>query len=129
MNTSIRTVIRALTLGLLAVAGAITNPHDTAHAAYPDREAVRVRISDLNLATPRGTAILYERIRNAARTVCGPVDIALVEEVVVWDKCVDQSIANAVAKVDNANLTAYYLAHTRRHAIAKEEIAQAGHAH
>jgi UrcA family protein len=86
---------------------------------------VKVRISDLDLASPEGTATLYMRIRNAARTVCPTMDIRLLEEKTVWDRCVNESIANAVSKVGSANLTAYYLATTHRsHALATAQISK-----
>jgi UrcA family protein len=131
MTNFTRTPSRLLSLGLLVVAGAILFPPDTAHAASRsgDPHSVTVRFSDLDLNTAQGTATLYARIRNAARTVCGPVDIGLVEEKQIWDHCVDWSLAAAVAKLANAKLTAYYLARTRsRHAVVAADIAQAGHA-
>jgi len=120
MNSSTRNVLRFLTLGLLVLAGASVSSHNVARGAAPDRSAssVKVLIADLDLTKPQGTATLYKRIRNAARTVCGPVDISLLAEKMIWDRCVEQSTADAVLKVDNTSLTAYYLAHTRRaHAI------------
>jgi UrcA family protein len=90
---------------------------------------VKVLFSDLDLSKPHGTATLYTRIRNAARTVCGPVDIALVEEKANWDQCVEQSTANAVAKVGDADLTAYYLAKTHRsYAIGTAQVSRPEHA-
>jgi UrcA family protein len=115
MNTLIRTPFRLLPLALLALACASISPQNVARAAGWSRDApsVTVSFSDLDLSKPRGTATPYTRIRSAARTVCGTVDIRLVEEV-NWGQCVDQSIANAVAEVGDPNLTAYYLAKTHR---------------
>ena len=130
MNSSTRTVLRFLTLGLLALAGASVNPQNVAHGADQGRGAssMKVLIADLDLTKPQGTATLYGRIRNAARTVCGPVDIGLLQEKMIWDRCVNLSIANAVAKVGNANLTAYYLAHTNRsHAIVTAQASTPVH--
>jgi UrcA family protein len=128
MNTSARTAFRVLQLALVAVAGLSVNPQNVARAADPGRDAppaVKVRISDLDLTSPEGTATLYTRIRNAARTVCGTVDIRLLEEKADWDRCVNESIANAVAKVGSDNLTVYYLARTHRsHALATAQISK-----
>jgi UrcA family protein len=131
MNTSIRTPFRLLPLALLALACASVSPQNVARAAGWSRDApsVTVSFSDLDLSKPRGTATLYTRIRNAARTVCGTIDIALVEEKVNWDECVDRSIANAVAKVGDPSLTAYYLAKTHRsYAIDTAQISRPQHA-
>jgi UrcA family protein len=128
MNTLARTAFRFLQLALVALAGLSVNPQNVAHAADPGRDAppsVKVRISDLNLTSPEGAATLYTRIRNAARTVCGTVDTRLLEEKVDWDGCVNESIANAVAKVGSANLTAYHLARKHRsHALATAQISK-----
>ena len=128
MKTLTRTAFRFLQLALVALAGLSVNPQNVARAADPGRDAppsVKVRISDLDLASPEGTATLYMRIRNAARTVCGTMDIRLLEEKTVWDRCVNESIANAVTEVGSANLTAYYLARTHRsHALATAQISK-----
>jgi UrcA family protein len=128
MKTLARTAFRFLQLALVALAGLSVNPQNVARAADPGRDAppsVKVRISDLDLATPEGTATLYMRIRNAARTVCPTMDIRLLEEKAVWDRCVNEAIANAVTKVGSANLTAYYLARTHRsHALATAQISK-----
>jgi len=128
MSTSTRTAFRFLPLALVALAGLSFDPQNAARAADFGRDAppsVKVSFSELDLAKPEGTAILYLRIRNAARTVCGPVDIRLLEEWAYWTQCVNESIANAVAKVGNANLTAYYLAKTNRsHVITTAQISK-----
>jgi UrcA family protein len=117
MNTSARTVFRSLPFALITFGGVIANPHNVARAGSLSRNipaSVTVSFADLDLTKPQGTAILYRRIRNAAQAVCGPVDIALQEERAYWTRCVDESIANAVAKVGNTSLTAYYLAKANR---------------
>ena len=116
MNTSIRTALGLLPLAMLVFTGSGLNPLSVASASDYGRDppSVRVLIADLDLTKPQGTATLYTRIRSAARSVCGPVDGALLEEKVLWSKCVSDAIGNAVAKVGNANLTNYYLAKTGR---------------
>jgi UrcA family protein len=102
---------------------------DSRNAAYaaPGREySVRVSVKDLDLATPAGAVTAYARIRNAARSVCGAIDIALPEEKAAWDKCVDGAIGRAVAAVGGARLTDYYRAKTHRpHSITTAQISQA----
>jgi len=76
--------------------------------------SVTVSLRDLDLTTHVGVAAAYSRIRNAARSVCGPVDIFLAEERAARDQCVDEAILRAVTGLGSANLTDYYLAKTHR---------------
>jgi UrcA family protein len=105
-------------LALLFLVAASVNPQSVAHAADRSHEAQRslkVSFADLNLTNRHGTVTLYTRIRNAARTVCGPApDISFIDERADWSRCVNDAIADAVAKVGNANLTDYYLVKTNR---------------
>jgi len=127
MNTATRSAYPIVALALAVLAGVILSPQNVARATVRSRyapPAVTVSFRDLDLTTPQGTAILYLRIRNAARSVCGPRDTVFVEERTRWSECVDESIANAVAKVGNARLTAYHQARTGRHrATATAQIA------
>jgi UrcA family protein len=112
VNTSVQAIFRLLPVALVAAQGFIVTPENVARAAPLGDDtlaSVTVSFSDLDLSKPQGTAVLYLRIRNAARVVCGPVDIALLEEQASWVRCVNEAIATGVAKVGNANLTAYYL--------------------
>ena len=125
MNTAKRTAVRVLSIAVAVAAGAGFNPWNLARASDPGREppSVKVLVRDLDLRTPVGVATLYARIRNAARSVCGDVDIRLLEERQGWDRCVDQAIGDAVARVGSARLTDYYLAKTHRaHAVATAQI-------
>jgi UrcA family protein len=125
MTRSLRRLLQLLALTLCALVAMIVGPQMAARAADRQPPSVRVSFSDLDLARQQGTATLYRRIRNAARAVCGPVDVSLAEDRLNWERCVDQSIANAVARVGNANLTAYYLANTHRgRAILAAQIAK-----
>jgi UrcA family protein len=64
-----------------------------------------VKYSDLNMASPSGARVLYERIRAAAQSACN----------YFWFKtdadearCLQNTIANAVTKVNQPALTAVY---------------------
>ena len=79
--------------------------------------SVTVRYHDLNLNNPEGIATLYKRIHDAAIEVCKPLKGPLVADRIfwiTWDECFDPAIANAVKAVNNENLSAYHLQHTRR---------------
>jgi UrcA family protein len=78
-----------------------------------EQQSVRVLVKDLDLGTHAGVVTLYLRIRNAARFVCGYADSIFLEEKAAWDRCVHKAIENAVAQVDSANFTDFYLARTR----------------
>ena len=116
MKTSIRTALRALPLALAVIAGTSVSPQNVARAVdhWGAPRSVKVSFSDLDLTKPQGAAALYARIRNAARSVCGPVDGHLLEEKAAWTECVNAAIGDAVATVGNANLTNYYQPKTNR---------------
>jgi UrcA family protein len=75
-------------------------------AADPNSSAsINVKYADLNITSPAGAATLYERIRAAAVGACN----------FFWFKtdadearCVQQTIANAVTKVNQPALSAVY---------------------
>jgi UrcA family protein len=122
-----RTALQVLPVAVVMMAGSCIDSRNTAYAAV-GREPLSVRVSvrDLDLTTHAGAARLYQRIRNAARSVCGPVDGALPGEKAAWDRCVDEAIGSAVAKLGSAKLTEHYLARTHRpHSITTAEISKA----
>ena len=104
MNTSVpSTGLR----GLIATAifGALASSFSAVSAADPNSASVTVKYADLNIASPSGARVLYERIRVAAHTACS----------YFWFKtaahearCVQNTIAEAVAKVNEPALSAVY---------------------
>ena len=127
MHISKRTALQVLPVAVAMMADSCIDSRNAAYAA-PGREppSVTVSVKDLNLTTHAGAVTAYARIRNAARSVCGSVDIALPQEKAAWDKCVDEAIGGAVAKLGRAMLTDYYLAKTHRpHLITTAGISQA----
>jgi UrcA family protein len=115
MSVHKRTVLQVLTVVLAMTSGACVDSGNAAYAA-PSRKptSVRVPVKDLDLTTHVGVIALYRRIRAAARSVCGDADIVFLEQRAESDRCVDEAIGNAVAKVGNAGLTDYYLTKTHR---------------
>jgi UrcA family protein len=109
-----RTELHVLTLITVMTAGTCIDSRSGAYATGREPPAIRVSVRDLDLTTYAGAAALYWRIRNAARSLCGQVDIVFPEEIAAWHRCVDESIGSAVAKVHSANLTDYYQAKTHR---------------
>jgi UrcA family protein len=64
-----------------------------------------VKYSDLNLTSAAGATQLYNRIRGAARFVCGEEGRRL-EEQIVWNDCFHTSVSDAVSAVHSPLLSA-----------------------
>ncbi len=73
---------------------------------------VTVKFADLDISRSQGAAVLYGRIRTAARNVCSPLDRGDPLENIEFNSCVRQSIADAVSAVNAPALTAVHAAKT-----------------
>jgi UrcA family protein len=75
-----------------------------------ETRSVSVRYADLDLASAAGAATLYQRLRGAARLVCGYAveNLALLSYV---NRCNDSAIADAVSSVNAPLLSAIHNAH------------------
>ena len=93
-----RRFVSAAILGTLALGFAATAPADD------NLRKVTVKFADLNVSTPEGAAVLYSRIRAAAKTVCEVDDFSPFTSRSA-SACVRESITQAVTKV---NQTALY---------------------
>jgi UrcA family protein len=71
-----------------------------------------VHFSDLDLTRNAGVAVLYARIRFAARVVCEPVADRALQSIVARNRCMTEAIARAVADVNVPTLTSYHLTKT-----------------
>lgn len=101
-------VIRSPFLLSVLLAGCATLACGTAAAGDPDAAPQRVvSFGDLNLNHPEGIKTLYRRLSTAARAVCRPDSIAPYVLRAESRKCASTAMANAVATIDNPNLTAY----------------------
>ena len=85
---------------LLALAASL------AHADTSVRE-VRVQFADLNPDHPAGVAVLYQRIRSAARTVCENPSASRGALMVAPTQCVDAAINQALLALNRPALLAY----------------------
>jgi UrcA family protein len=101
-------VLAPATMTLLAVL------HFTDAQAH-DEEPKSVTLQYLNrdLDTVHGASTLYRRIRAAASTVCSPLESRTLERKVLWDRCFNDAVVNAVAAVHNETLSAYHWQYTR----------------
>jgi len=87
----------------------------SAQAASPQNvPSVVVHFGDLDLSRSEGAAVLYQRLRSAAETVCAPLDDRGVARHMSFKACVQGAISTAVARVDRPELTAYYEARANR---------------
>ena len=105
MNKIIRTKLYAAICCAVGAAsmGALCT---VAQATEQDPPSKAVKFTDLNIQTPQGANVLYNRIRIAARDVCelsvgGDPVLRLAERA-----CIDTAIDDAVKKVNAPYLTA-----------------------
>jgi UrcA family protein len=91
-----------------------------ASAGSPDQSRHRtVRFADLDINHPAGAAVLYQRIRAAAREVCRPTserDLAVAE---LTRSCVQDAIARAVTEVNAPKLSQYHETETSLLVVAR----------
>lgn len=91
-----------------------------ASAGSPDPSLRRtVSFADLDINHPAGAAVLYQRIRAAAREVCRPTserDLAVAE---LARSCVQDAIARAVNEVNAPKLSQYHDTETSQLVIAR----------
>jgi len=97
----------AVRRALLAVA--IASICTSANAGSPDQSAQRtVRFADLDLSRPAGVAVLYQRIRVAAREVCQTVDERDLMLLAASRSCVRDASDRAVDDVHSLTLSRYH---------------------
>ena len=100
-----------LPLAALVLAGA-------ANASQRNVDGVVVRFGDLDLNSQTGVAKLHKRIRNAAQSVCSPLETRVLGLRDGYDKCVDEAVRNGVAAVANANLSNFHANKGKRVVVA-----------
>ena len=90
-----KTTLLALTATIALMGAASTSyANDTFTAS--------VKTNDLNLASPAGVAVLDQRIVQAAKLVCGPLDIKSTRAVAAWNACHQAAVDGAKAQVEAA---------------------------
>ena len=111
----------AATLGYTAAAGTDAKylPVTSTQLRYV------VRFSDLDVSKPEGATALYARIRHAARIVCAPGESREMGLAAMYRACMEESIANAVAKVDRPLLSQYHQARATGGKSAPLQLAKA----
>jgi len=81
-----------------------------APAGEPAPRSVTVSFRDLDLTTVAGASTLYQRLKNAAQSVCDQPRIGT-EGYRVWHACYQTALSDAVAKVNSPLLLAMHLGH------------------
>jgi len=100
-------VLATLASACLAVTSTVVHAADKSTDSEPMMKRT-VTYGDLNLAHPQGVEQLYRRIVGAAQQVCSALDGRSLQEKQQFSICTKQSIARAVAAVDQPGLTALH---------------------
>jgi UrcA family protein len=108
MTTRIKAGIAAVT-GLM-VLGAAAAPASAGQYLGPD---VAVHYADLDITTAAGAEALYERIQQAAVSVCPPADSRSLARYMTVIRCRNEVVAGAVSSVSSPQVTAIYAARAR----------------
>lgn len=107
MKTSIRIPLVARCVGLALIGGAVLSSNVSAGESS-DPPSITVKFADLNLQTPAGVEALYKRIHGAATQVC---DSGVQRNLLILTsdrKCAVAAETQAIEKVHNAALSAFY---------------------
>lgn len=83
-----------------------------AHAdASSEPRTVTVRFADLDATSAQGAAVLYQRIKSAAKIVCqGLEPDRQLARIMLYTHCVNKAIGDAVARLDRPAVTEYAVA-------------------
>src|SRR5882672_4272907 len=74
---------------------------------------VTVKFGDLDVSSPQGAAVLYNRIWAAAEQVCSPFESSRLGAKMRLDACIDKAISTAIATVGQPELSRVYGAKRR----------------
>jgi UrcA family protein len=109
MKTRFLQSVQPVLFGLVITAiPAVTSAADS--ITLSGQNAITVKFSDLDLSKVEGARALYQRIRTAARNVCGQTAgrQEVLEVRMARNSCVKTAIADAVKSIDNEQLNALY---------------------
>lgn len=125
-NHSITNIARRVAFVVLAAAP-ITMLASVAPAqqSADARPQMTVSYADLNLNSDAGIAVLYSRLKNAARQVCGDWDTRDLSRGLAATACINKAMSQAVAHVNSPMLTSLYEAKTGKREQKEATLAQA----
>jgi UrcA family protein len=111
----VKTAIRraAIALALISVATV-----SAASSLDPPPQRI-VKFGDLNLTTDSGVALLYARIRNAAREVCEAGTVWNIDALLESKDCTERAIERAVEEINDPQLKSYHRARSQVSALAQ----------
>lgn len=105
-STSQIAVRTAALMVLLALAPAAAMA-DSHQPAVLDTRVVKVSLADVDLSTPAGRRVAYDRLRETARRLCGQMeDLLSIAHQPVYVKCVDEALADALRQIKGPVLAA-----------------------
>lgn len=109
MNTNFQRLLPAVVLAGALIAVAPCASADDAKPTPSLDPAVTVHFADLNPASPEGIRALYDRIADAAQTVCGP-SFSLWDANAYrnWKSCYRATIDHTVRQINRPELTALH---------------------
>jgi UrcA family protein len=105
MNISTSLTVAAV---LTFVALSPVHAADHSDGIHDDARSLTVQFADLDLNKPEGVAMLFSRIRGAAKSVCAAHDGISVRQKQAYVACVDFAMSNTIARVDRPALTEYF---------------------
>jgi UrcA family protein len=106
LKTATSWTMLTILLGPLSAVAATEPPDEV-----PSR---RVNYADLDLTHNAGVAVLYARIKSAARAVCLPTHNWVPEDNKATQQCREQALSRAIADVNAPALTDYYFRKTKQ---------------
>lgn len=106
--------MKPVLMGMLCLAGALSvaGAPGAGLAPLPDRgrevKSITVSFADLDLGSAQGAQTLYDRLRSAARRVCGKADLRDIAGAERVKRCRSEALDAAVVKIDHPRLTALH---------------------
>jgi UrcA family protein len=130
MNKSMTTTALAMTIGIAATL--ICNAADASTGSPSNDESVTnashnyvVRFIDVDLSKIDGAVVLYARLRQAAGTVCRPLESRELGFAEKHRVCMDKAISDAVASVNRPLLSQYHQLRTKGDRVGLVQLARA----
>jgi UrcA family protein len=130
MSKSITTSALAMTMCIAATlsynaAGASAGSPSSGQPATNASHNYVVRFNDVDLSKIDGAVVLYARIREAAGTVCRPLESRQLGFAQKHRVCMDRAISDAVASVNRPLLSQYHQLRTKGDRVGIVQLATA----
>jgi UrcA family protein len=100
--------------GLAVLAGLASGGAFAQEPSNANAPSVTIRYSDLNLAKPGAVQVLYRRVESAAKEVCNHGESRELSRMAAAERCIDQAMGEAIAKIDVPQLNALYRTKSNR---------------